>query len=147
MRRQLQGAVRLQPDLAAGVAVHVSDDRRGGGAGLLLRHRRHHPGGQPAAFIRYIWQINDPLSQISQLSAQVQAAFAAMGRIFGMLEEEEEVPEKDPAADISAVKGNVCFEHVQFGYDDTLLMKDVNIEVKQGQMVALVGLPAPARRP
>ena len=37
------------------------------------------------------------------------------------------------------MKGNVCFEHVQFGYDDTLLMKDVNIEVKQGQMVALVG--------
>ena len=95
--------------------------------------------GSLQAFIRYIWQINDPLSQISQLSAQVQAAFAAMGRIFGMLEEEEEVPEKDPAADISAVKGNVCFEHVQFGYDDTLLMKDVNIEVKQGQMVALVG--------
>ena len=62
-----------------------------------------------------------------------------------LLEEEEEVPEKDPAADISAVKGNVCFEHVQFGYDDTLLMKDVNIEVKQGQMVALVsdaGMPA-----
>ena len=95
--------------------------------------------GSLQAFIRYIWQINDPLSQISQLSAQVQAAFAAMGRIFGMLEEEEEVLEKDPAADISAVKGNVCFEHVQFGYDDTLLMKDVNIEVKQGQMVALVG--------
>ena len=70
---------------------------------------------------------------------RLRAAFAAMGRIFGMLEEEEEVPEKDPAADISAVKGNVCFEHVQFGYDDTLLMKDVNIEVKQGQMVALVG--------
>ena len=95
--------------------------------------------GQLQAFIRYIWQINDPLSQISQLSAQVQAAFAAMGRIFGMLEEEEEVAEKDPPAVIEQVKGQVSFDHVQFGYDDTLLMKDVNIQVQPGQMVALVG--------
>ena len=95
--------------------------------------------GQLQAFIRYIWQINDPLSQISQLSAQVQAAFAAMGRIFGMLEEEEEVAEKDPPAVIEQVKGQVSFDHVQFGYDDTLLMKNVNIQVQPGQMVALVG--------
>lgn len=95
--------------------------------------------GQLQAFIRYIWQINDPLSQISQLSAQVQAAFSAMGRIFGMLEEEEEIPEKQPAEVITDVQGQVSFDHVQFGYDDTLLMKDVNIHVKPGQMVALVG--------
>lgn len=95
--------------------------------------------GELQAFIRYIWQINDPLSQISQLSAQVQAAFSAMGRIFGMLEEEEEIPEKEPAADISGAQGSVRFEHVQFGYDENLLMQDVNIDVKPGQMVALVG--------
>ena len=95
--------------------------------------------GQLQAFIRYIWQINDPLSQISQLSAQVQAAFAAMGRIFGMLEEEEEVAEKDPPETITDVRGQVTFDHVQFGYDDNLLMKDVNISVQPGQMVALVG--------
>ena len=95
--------------------------------------------GQLQAFIRYIWQINDPLSQISQLSAQVQAAFAATGRIFAMLEEEEEVAQADPPAEIAQVKGQVSFEHVSFGYGDDLLMKDVNINVKPGQMVALVG--------
>lgn len=95
--------------------------------------------GQLQAFIRYIWQINDPLSQISQLSSQVQAAFSAMGRIFGLLQEEEEIPDKEPAAMIEQVQGQVTFDHVQFGYDDTLLMKDVNIHVQPGQMVALVG--------
>ena len=95
--------------------------------------------GQLQAFIRYIWQINDPLSQISQLSAQVQAAFAATGRIFAMLEEEEEVAQADPPAEIAQVKGQVSFEHVSFGYGDDLLMKDANINVKPGQMVALVG--------
>ena len=47
--------------------------------------------GNLQAFVRYIWQINDPLSQISQLSSQVQSAFAAMGRIFNLMDEEEEV--------------------------------------------------------
>ena len=56
-----------------------------------------------------------------------------------MLEEEEEVAQADPPAEIVQVKGQVSFEHVSFGYGDDLLMKDVNINVKPGQMVALVG--------
>ena len=95
--------------------------------------------GQLQAFIRYIWQINDPLSQISNLSAQIQAAFAALSRVIELLEETEEVPEKDPPKHIENVQGNVSFEHVQFGYYDDLLIKDLNIEVKSGQMVAIVG--------
>ena len=52
--------------------------------------------GQLQAFIRYIWQINDPLSQISNLSSQIQSAFAALGRVIELLEEPEEVPEANP---------------------------------------------------
>ena len=95
--------------------------------------------GSLQAFIRYIWQINDPLSQISQLSSQVQSAFAGMHRIFGMLAEEEEPLEKTEVKEVDTMKGDVKFEHVQFGYDADLLMKDVNIDVKSGQMVAIVG--------
>ncbi|NME44745.1 ABC transporter ATP-binding protein [Faecalicoccus pleomorphus] len=95
--------------------------------------------GSLQAFIRYIWQINDPLSQISQLSSQVQSAFAGMHRIFGMLAEEEESLEKTEVKEVDTMKGDVKFEHVQFGYDEDLLMKDVNIDVKAGQMVAIVG--------
>lgn len=95
--------------------------------------------GSLQAFIRYIWQINDPLSQISQLSSQVQSAFAGMQRIFGMLAEEEEPLETTAVQPVDTMKGNVKFDHVQFGYDENLLMKDVNIDVKAGQMVAIVG--------
>ena len=95
--------------------------------------------GNLQAFIRYIWQINDPLSQISQLSSQVQSAFAGMHRIFGMLAQEEEPLEKTEVKEVDTMKGDVKFEHVQFGYDEDLLMKDVNIDVKAGQMVAIVG--------
>ncbi len=95
--------------------------------------------GSLQAFIRYIWQINDPLSQVSQLSAQVQSAFSAMGRIFTLLNEEEEDQGGSIGIDGNHIKGNVTFEHVQFGYTNDLLMKDVNFEVKSGQMVAIVG--------
>lgn len=90
-------------------------------------------------FIRNIWQVNDPLSQISALSSQIQSAFAALSRVIEMLNEEEEVQEANPAKQIAHVKGNVSFEHVRFGYYDDDLMKDLNIEVKSGQMVAIVG--------
>nr|WP_317448557.1 ABC transporter ATP-binding protein [uncultured Sellimonas sp.] len=95
--------------------------------------------GQLQAFVRYIWQINDPLSQVSQLSAQVQAAFSAMRRIFTLLSEEEEDQGGEVQIEKDKIEGNVTFEHVQFGYDEELLMKDVNIDVKKGQTVAIVG--------
>ena len=95
--------------------------------------------GQLQAFIRYIWQINDPLSQISNLSSQIQSAFAALGRMIELLEEPEEVPEANPPKHLSEVAGNVDFEHVKFGYYEENLMKDLNVNVKSGQMVAIVG--------
>lgn len=96
--------------------------------------------GNLQAFIRYIWQINDPLSQVSQLSAQVQSAFSAIGRIFTILAEEEEDRGGTVSLEKNQVRGEVTFDHVRFGYEeDKVLMDDVNFQVKQGQMVALVG--------
>jgi len=95
--------------------------------------------GNLQAFVRYIWQVNDPLSQISSLSSQIQSAFAAIARVLEILEEEEEIAELSPPKHIEQVKGNVTFSHVRFGYGEEPLMKDLNVEVKSGQMVAVVG--------
>lgn len=95
--------------------------------------------GNLQAFVRYIWQVNDPLSQISSLSSQIQSAFAAIARVLEILEEEEEIAELYPPKRIEQVKGNVAFSHVRFGYGDEPLMKDLNVTVKSGQMVAIVG--------
>ena len=95
--------------------------------------------GNLLAFVRYIWQVNDPLSQISSLSSQIQSAFAAIARVLEILEEEEEIAELNPPKHIEQVKGNVTFSHVRFGYGEEPLMKDLNVEVKSGQMVAVVG--------
>lgn len=96
--------------------------------------------GNLQAFIRYIWQINQPLSQVTQLSSAIQSAFAAIDRVFEMLDEEEQILDKKDSIKIENPKGNVTFEHVRFGYfEDKPLIKDLSIEVKNGQMVAIVG--------
>ena len=95
--------------------------------------------GNLQAFISYIWQVNDPLTQVSQLSAQIQAAFAGMKRIFEILDEPEET-ESAPAGLLPGpAKGEVTFEHVSFSYGDTPVIRDFNVTVKSGQMVAIVG--------
>ncbi|MEG2777139.1 MAG: ABC transporter ATP-binding protein [Cellulosilyticaceae bacterium] len=96
--------------------------------------------GNLQAFIRYIWQINQPLTQVTQLSSAIQSAFAAATRVFEFLEESEEVKNPDSVAKLTDAKGNVAFEHVNFGYKEgSTLIEDLSVEVKSGQMVAIVG--------
>ena len=69
--------------------------------------------GNLQAFIRYIWQINEPLNSISQLSSTLQAAAAGFARIFEILDTEEEVKESETPLCVECLKGNVSFEHVR----------------------------------
>ena len=96
--------------------------------------------GNLQAFIRYIWQINQPLSQVTQLSSAIQSAFSAFDRVFEMLEEEEQEPDKENTIKLENPQGNVTFENVKFGYgEDKILIENLSAEVKSGQMVAIVG--------
>ncbi|MEG1482318.1 ABC transporter ATP-binding protein [Clostridium sp.] len=96
--------------------------------------------GNLQAFIRYIWQINQPLSQMTQLSSTIQSAFAAVERVFEILDEKEESKDPINPVKIEKVKGDVTFENVKFGYsDDKILIENLSANIKSGQMVAIVG--------
>ncbi|MBW9157989.1 ABC transporter ATP-binding protein [Clostridium tagluense] len=96
--------------------------------------------GNLQASIRYIWQINQPISEVTQLSAAIQSAFAAIERVFEILDEKEEIPDKVDFIKLENPLGNVTFEHVRFGYNDgKVLIEDLSAEIKSGQMVAIVG--------
>ena len=82
--------------------------------------------GDLQAFVRYIWQVNDPLSQISSLSSQIQAAFAAIARVLDVLEEEEEIAELEPAKHIDDVKGKCHLFACSIRIEEDL-MKDINV--------------------
>lgn len=96
--------------------------------------------GQLQAFIRYIWQVNQPMSQITQLSSAIQSSVAAVHRVFEFLNEEEEFEEVELVKPDKEVHGNVSFENVEFSYTkEKTLLHDLNVQVKSGQMVAIVG--------
>ncbi|MGB3160911.1 ABC transporter ATP-binding protein [Carnobacterium sp.] len=96
--------------------------------------------GNLQAFTQYIWQINQPLTQITQLSGVLQSAAAAVGRIFEILDEPEEKPDVIKVDLPKPVSGDVTFEEVTFGYDKNKpLIKNLNVTVKSGQKVAVVG--------
>ena len=96
--------------------------------------------GDIQAFIQYVKNFTQPITQIAQVTNQLQSMAAATERVFEFLEEEEEDQVTEDAADISSVIGNVEFEHVSFGYQpEQLIIKDFSAKVKQGQKIAIVG--------
>ncbi len=100
-------------DFAVCIPGHLSDDRKlPPSSDVSLSFRAVCHVGNLQAFIRYIWQINDPLSQVSQLSAQVQSAFSAMGRIFTLLQRGRGTERQRLQMDAPKIKGNVTFDHV-----------------------------------
>lgn len=96
--------------------------------------------GQLQAFIQYIWQISQPMGNITQLSSVLQSASAAAKRVFEILDEPEEIENQTDIPLPKKFIGNVSFEHVGFSYSpENPLIKDLNFEVKAGQTVAIVG--------
>lgn len=96
--------------------------------------------GDIQAFIQYVNQVSEPVTQISYTVNSLQGAIAAAERVFQLLDEEEEIPDAANPLTIAAPKGNVCFEHVRFGYnDDHILMQDISFDVKAGSKIAIVG--------
>lgn len=96
--------------------------------------------GQVQAFIQYIWQVNQPMGQITQLSAVLQSASAATQRVFAILDEPEETTNPVDVPLPAEFSGNVCFENVSFSYDAKKpLIQNLSFEAKQGQTVAIVG--------
>ncbi|HAL37386.1 MAG TPA: multidrug ABC transporter ATP-binding protein [Polaromonas sp.] len=96
--------------------------------------------GQLQAFIQYIRQIGQPMSQVSAMVAVVQSGLASAERVFELLDADELVPDADAPAKLPTPRGHVVFEHVRFGYrPGQPLLEDVNLEARPGQTVAIVG--------
>ncbi|GMA08624.1 ABC transporter [Tetragenococcus halophilus subsp. flandriensis] len=96
--------------------------------------------GQLQAFIQYIWQISQPMGNITQLSAMLQSASASSRRVFEVLDEDEEKTSENEVALPEHVQGDVEFDHVYFSYkQNEPLIEDLNLSVKAGQTVAIVG--------
>ena len=96
--------------------------------------------GDIQAFIQYVRQFTQPITQIANISNVLQQTTAAAERVFEFLEEEEEIPDPQNALSPDNMQGSVAFEHVKFGYvPEKTIIHDFSTVVKPGQKVAIVG--------
>lgn len=96
------------------------------------------------AFLQYVNQVSEPVTQASYVIMSLQSAIAGAERVFELLDEEEEVLDsklKEFSFNEHTIsKGKVDFKNVKFGYtDEKILIKNLNLEVKPNEMVAIVG--------
>ena len=96
--------------------------------------------GDIQAFIQYVRQFTQPISQIAQASNVFQQMAAAAERVFEFLDEPEEIPDAAQPIKLTSVQGHVQFDHVHFGYTpDKIIINDFSVNVKPGQRIAIVG--------
>lgn len=95
--------------------------------------------GNMQAFVQYVWQVSQPIQNITQLAGQMQSAKSSLDRIFDILDETEEV-EGEELEILEPLTGQVTFKQVDFQYvENKPLIRDFNLEVQPGEMVAIVG--------
>ncbi len=96
--------------------------------------------GQLSSFLSYANQYTKPFNEISGVVTELQNAIACAARVFELIEEKPEIPEPKNAVDIANVDGTVKLENVAFSYvPDKKLIENFNLDVKQGQRIAIVG--------
>lgn len=96
--------------------------------------------GQLSCFLTYANQYTKPFNEISSVLTEIQNAFACVKRVFDFIDEEVETQDKEGALILQQTDGSMELQHISFSYrKDTPLLKDLNLHVKQGQKVAIVG--------
>ncbi len=96
--------------------------------------------GQLSSFLSYANQYTKPFNEISGVVTELQNAIACAARVFELIEEKPEIQEPKNAVDIANVDGTVKLENVAFSYvPDKKLIENFNLDVKQGQRIAIVG--------
>ena len=95
--------------------------------------------GNMQAFVQYVWQINQPIQNLTQLAGQLQSAKSSLDRIFQLMDEPDEANDATEVLE-GDLTGQVSSKHVDFQYvADKPLIRDFNLEVSPGEMVAIVG--------
>ncbi|OOM79487.1 ABC transporter ATP-binding protein [Clostridium sp. BL-8] len=96
--------------------------------------------GDIQAFIQYSNQFTQPIVQTANIANVIQSTIASAERVFELLDEDEEVPDSVDAKVIEFPKGDVKFNNVDFSYKkEEPLIEDMNVDVKQGHTIAIVG--------
>ena len=93
-----------------------------------------------SSFVLYSRKFSGPINEIANIAGDLQSAFSAGERIFRLIDEMPEKPDASTAKVLEGIYGNVAVENVDFGYEeDKKIIKGFDLDVKSGQMIAIVG--------
>ncbi|MCC2251378.1 ABC transporter ATP-binding protein/permease [Virgibacillus sp. AGTR] len=90
-------------------------------------------------FTEYARQFTRPLNELSNQFNILLSAVAGAERVFGVLDEKQEEADEITARSIDRTNGNIVFDHVSFGYEESIILNNINLEAASGETVALVG--------
>ena len=96
--------------------------------------------GQISSFVLYSRKFSGPINEIANIINEIFSALSAAERVFALLDEAEEVPDRPNAQELTGVRGDVALEHVRFGYDpERIILHDLNLRADAGKLIAIVG--------
>jgi ATP-binding cassette subfamily B protein len=90
-------------------------------------------------FLLYVTSFYQPIMQLNRLNESLQQALAASDRYFEVLDTEPDIHDAPDAVELESVEGYITYDNVSFNYDEVPVLKHINLEIKPGEMVALVG--------
>ena len=96
--------------------------------------------GDLSSFVQYSRKFSGPINEVANIIAELQSAFAAAERVFGLIDANPEAPDAPDAEVLTAVRGDVRLENVDFSYlPDTPIIQNLNFHAEPGSLTAIVG--------
>lgn len=96
--------------------------------------------GSVSSFVLYSRKFSGPINEVANIVSEIYSALSASERVFKLLDEPEEVSDRENASELDNVKGEVNLKNVQFGYDpDRTIIHNLDLEANAGSLVAIVG--------
>jgi len=96
--------------------------------------------GTFVSFLAAVVMLYDPVKKLSKLNNQLQQGLAATDRIFDIIEKQSDIKEDENPVILSRGPHNVTFDNVSFRYKDVMVLKNINLDVKSGEIIAIVGM-------
>jgi len=91
------------------------------------------------AFIAAVLMIYDPIKKVSRINSAVQQGLAASVRVFSLLDQKSDIISKPGAIDLPPFSNSICLQNLHFSYDDSPVLKNINLTVRAGEILAIVG--------
>lgn len=96
--------------------------------------------GQISSFVLYSRKFSGPINEIANIVNELYSALSAAERVFGLLDQEEELSDREEAGELAEVKGNVELKKVYFGYEEgKTIIHNLNLRAQAGKLIAIVG--------